>query len=403
VTIALSPDDALAQIRVCVQELAGEDRSAWAGPARAARVLELAATVERLEAELVRAIGDWDRDRAWQADEATSAATWLAHHGELATGTATRLVQSARLARAHDRVGDALASGDVTATAVGELARVERHREELFERDVEVLVEAAANLAPRDLSVALRRWRYLADDAASTDDRERVYERRYLFAFTTIGGTVRIDGELDPEGGARFLAALDRHTRPDPTDDPLGARTLAQLRADALVDVADAAMGGAAGTPARPVVEVIIDADTLEGRRAQSLDRARCDILGCGPIPVETARRILCDSAIGRIVMSSGEVLDVGRRLRFPTAAQRRAVIARDRHCVWPGCGRPARWCDVPHVVAVRDGGRTVVVELVLLCRRHHTALHERGWTLTRHDDGRIEVRRPAPVDRGPP
>lgn len=407
-TVALPADDAVARIVTAVGELASEERSEWSGPARSARVLELADARERLDAALLQAVADWDRDRTWQADEATSAATWLSHHAGLSTGDATRLVRSARLARAYAPVERALASGGITTTAVAELARAEARREDLFARDVDVLIDAAARHRPRDLATVLRRWRHLADDAASNDEPARVHERRYLYASTTVGGTVRIDGELDADGGARLLAALDRHTRPDPIDDPLGARTLAQLRADALVEIAEVALGaGESGSGAKAAVEVLIDVESLEGR-IRGLEQATCDILGVGPVPVETVRRILCDATVGRVVTAPGEVLDVGRPVRFPTAAQRRAVIARDRLCVWPTCDRPARRCDVHHVVEVRFGGRTILTNLVLLCRRHHTALHERGWTMVRHDDGRIEVHPPtkrgmAQIGRAPP
>ena len=138
-----------------------------------------------------------------------------------------------------------------------------------------------------------------------------------------------------------------------------------------------------------------MDPETLAGSLPSDLGRARCDLAGVGPIPVETARRLLCDAVVGRVVASPSEVLEVGRWVQFPTAAQRRAVKARDEHCVWPDCARPARWCDVHHVLPVRQGGRTEVASLVLLCRRHHTAVHELGWTISRRTDGTIEVKPP--------
>jgi hypothetical protein len=58
------------------------------------------------------------------------------------------------------------------------------------------------------------------------------------------------------------------------------------------------------------------------------------------------------------------------------TAAQRRAVSARDRHCVAKGCHRPPAFCDVHHLISRADGGPTEVSNLALLCRRHHVAWH---------------------------
>ncbi|HEX9763635.1 MAG TPA: HNH endonuclease signature motif containing protein [Acidimicrobiia bacterium] len=50
--------------------------------------------------------------------------------------------------------------------------------------------------------------------------------------------------------------------------------------------------------------------------------------------------------------------------------------MARDRHCTWPGCRRSARWCDVHHIVSWAEGGETVITNLCLLCRYHHTLTH---------------------------
>lgn len=72
----------------------------------------------------------------------------------------------------------------------------------------------------------------------------------------------------------------------------------------------------------------------------------------------------------------NSEVLDVGRKTRVIPAALRRAVVARDRHCVAPGCTRSAKWCDVHHLVSWADGGETVIGNLCLLCRYHHTLVH---------------------------
>jgi hypothetical protein len=36
----------------------------------------------------------------------------------------------------------------------------------------------------------------------------------------------------------------------------------------------------------------------------------------------------------------------VGRQRRLITGPLRRALVLRDRGCAFPGCDRPARWCD---------------------------------------------------------
>ena len=96
-------------------------------------------------------------------------------------------------------------------------------------------------------------------------------------------------------------------------------------------------------------------------------------------VSAETARRLACDAA--KVTMRhgpAGEVLSVGRRTRAISPALRRALAARDRHCRFPGC-RATR-CDSHHVRHWAHGGETALSNLVLLCRRHHRAVHEEGF-----------------------
>ena len=83
---------------------------------------------------------------------------------------------------------------------------------------------------------------------------------------------------------------------------------------------------------------------------------------------------LACDAKIIPAVLGSkSQVLDVGAAARlFPTAV-RRAIVLRDKGCVWPGCDRPAGWCDAHHVDFWANGGPTSFDNGVLLCRRHHT------------------------------
>jgi hypothetical protein len=111
-----------------------------------------------------------------------------------------------------------------------------------------------------------------------------------------------------------------------------------------------------------------------------------------GPVFTETGtraprallRRLACDSAITRIVFGpDGAVLDVGRAQRTVTGQMRRAVIARDEHCVFPGCDQPPSRCEVHHAVTHwADGGETSVTNSALLCWFHHQLVDARGITM---------------------
>ncbi len=68
-----------------------------------------------------------------------------------------------------------------------------------------------------------------------------------------------------------------------------------------------------------------------------------------------------------------GAVLDVGRRTRTVPPSIRRALLARDGTCRFPGC--ISRRCDAHHIEHWLDGGETSLGNLVLLCRRHHRSV----------------------------
>ena len=104
-------------------------------------------------------------------------------------------------------------------------------------------------------------------------------------------------------------------------------------------------------------------------------------------VPAGTSRRIACDAS--RVIMThdrthnlasdiNDSVLDVGRKTRTVPPAIRRALDHRDGGCRFPGCG--LRFCDAHHIKHWADGGETKLANLLLLCRRHHRAVHEEGF-----------------------
>ncbi len=88
------------------------------------------------------------------------------------------------------------------------------------------------------------------------------------------------------------------------------------------------------------------------------------------------------------------------------------AVRARDKHCRFPGCRRPAVHCDVDHTVAFKIGGRTVYINLGCICRFHHQVKQMPGWNCYQMTEGnftwldpggRVFVTRPPPPDGDEP
>jgi hypothetical protein len=134
----------------------------------------------------------------------------------------------------------------------------------------------------------------------------------------------------------------------------------------------------------RPCVQVTVAASTLMG-----LDQQPAELDGYGPITAAMARRIAADpSAAWRRLLTDddGRVREAGSKTYRPPADMTRTVIARDVHCVFPGCRKKAAHNDLDHVAAFTEGDETNKANLMSLCRRHHRLKHSGKWTVARDD-----------------
>ena len=99
-------------------------------------------------------------------------------------------------------------------------------------------------------------------------------------------------------------------------------------------------------------------------------------------IPLKPAERLTCDGSIIPILETAeGEPLKIGRKLRTVSPALRRALKRRDGGCKFPGCEQ-IHFVDAHHIRHWAHGGETNLENLVLLCRFHHSQLHEGGYTI---------------------
>ncbi len=88
-----------------------------------------------------------------------------------------------------------------------------------------------------------------------------------------------------------------------------------------------------------------------------------------------------CTVIFGLNVKGSFVPLALGRTRRRASAAQWAALIARDRGCI--RCGRASRYCQAHHIHHWKNGGRTDLSNLALLCSRCHHDLHLGRYTIT--------------------
>ncbi len=146
-------------------------------------------------------------------------------------------------------------------------------------------------------------------------------------------------------------------------------------------------------------ISVLIGLDALRGQT----DEMGLTDAGVG-LPPEIVRRMACDAEIIPIILGSpGGAADAGRSRRTVPLRLRRLLIARDRHCRWPGCHEPPSRCDAHHIWHWIDGGPTNLDNLVLLCHRHHHFLHQHGHKMVPQPDGTwttVQETEPKPTPR---
>ncbi len=114
---------------------------------------------------------------------------------------------------------------------------------------------------------------------------------------------------------------------------------------------------------------------------------ARLMLQGTGSITASGVRRMLCDGTLVTTITDAGEPISIGRKSRVWPEPMRRAAIARDEGCRFPGCTQ-TRWLDVHHIVPWTDGGETSLRNAICLCRHHHRLIHDGGWVIERDVHG---------------
>ncbi|MBV9011393.1 MAG: DUF222 domain-containing protein, partial [Pseudonocardiales bacterium] len=204
-------------------------------------------------------------------------------------------------------------------------------------------------------------------------------------------------GFLESEHGGAFRSLIEQFAAPRPAAEGIpDLRTAAQRNADALVEVcglARAAQGcpTTGGEPSH--LSVALDWEVLRtGLGSATLDYGT-------HLSASEARRWACDAKVIPVVLGGeSEPLDVGRAMRTVPLSLRRALIARDRGCAFPGCDRPPGLCQAHHCRHWADGGETSVGNCVLLCETHHRHVHCTGWEILIRP-GYVEFIPPAVLD----
>jgi len=352
-------------------------------------LIEIREVIDRSESVFADGVRRFDESGEYKADGALSLTAWLRWKCKLSGGAAAERVEVARQLEKLPQTETAFANGDVGYQHVAALARTAEHVGAAAVRKEEAsLLQAARTMDPGQFTAVAKSFEHRVDAAGALAEANHAYQRRYLHIGEPIDGLVRLDGLLDAEGGATLRAALQGFMKPVKDD----ARSYGQRSADALMELCRQGSGSKRnGAGPRPQLIIRASVDTLAGIPGAPAG----ELEGGGNVPAETVQRYACDSAIIRITGQGELDHELSHATRTIPPSTRRALEARDRHCVFQGCGRQLNWCDGHHLVWWTIGGPTTLPNLALLCRPHHRMVHEEGWTLERRD-GRWIARPPA-------
>lgn len=423
--------DAVQQARWWLDQIRELAASAAVGGGELGGLVDLIAAVDTGQAAMTTLSARIQRHRLAPRTTGLTLDAFLACQAALPDGDRRRLLRSADTLRAMPRLAEAVRAGQVGgATLAGIVSEAGRLRAEARARLDAMFgdTDRLGQLGPEEQLDAVRdAVRSLAGDDAGRDERQAV-EHRFLAVQPRLDGALTGYFELDAEGGATLLDALDAAAPPPSSgpqdvsthardDDPASPATPAnwprrrrgRQRADGLVTLAETYLGAplAADTPrrARPRLLVLADLATLTGDDEHAAAARLLWAVQGGParLTPEAVRRLASDADLRLILHDDGEVLGTTAPTSTISRAVRDAVIARDQGCRFPGCRAPAAWTDLHHVVAREHGGPTTPANLAALCRRHHTAVTTGGWRLTMTPDAIVTVRRGRRVATGLP
>ena len=353
---------------------------------------------EATEGKIALRLAELERRQAFRDEGATSIAQWATERYGISSATARNLTRGGERAWDLPYLIGAVCAGDISFDKMRVVADVATPETD------EGLKEQAERCTVRELADVARTMAQVAASHSPAPSHDRRFVR-FNDTFHTM------TAQFPAATYAEIRTTLEAAARQVPTD---GETPWDQRVYEALTGIVSSWGSGVSGvgTPNFVVVHVPLDAlvdDAVETTElAGELERD-------GLIDCETVQRMACDATIAVAVDDdAGHTMYEGRARRFPTDAQRREVMRRDRHCRFPGCTN-VTFTNAHHIAPWEPGGKTDLDNLALMCLHHHHVVHSNGWKMSGNANqelvfsgptGRAMASRPSPLwtrvtDRG--
>ena len=344
-------------------------------------IVSLAARINASTYELLVLVRQFDERAGWLKWGLANCTEWLHWRCDLSMSAAREKVRVAHALKTLPLIATAFADGELSYSKVRPLTRVAR-----VDNEESLLAFALKTTASR-VEERCRELRCATTE--SVTEANRTHANRSLRVHRDLErGVMTITVEIPIESGELLEKALDRarDTAFSQTPELLNENWSAQ-QADALVTMANAYLSGkgeqAACLSDNYQVTVHVDRSAVANNDGRS------------SLPIESVKRLCCDGdAVVIVENEDGEPLSVGRKTRTVPIAIKRALRARDKGCVFPGCHH-RRFVDAHHIQHWSAGGETSLENLLLLCSRHHRLVHEGGFCIERDYQNHWFFKRP--------
>ncbi len=346
-----------------------------------------------------------------EIDGSTSLAAYVAHRAGTSKPRVSKVLATGRFLADHPVISNAAVTGETSAAHVDLLARATRSGPQVESMADPATQEQLLGYADRyefvDWRKLVAHWQSVTDPDGVEEKAAQAHQDRRFSLTALFGGGYagvielgNLDGAMVSEAVARLadeffqsdLAEARERLGYEPALDEL-ARSHKQRCADAFVelvrrgaDVSDSL------TSVLPLVSLHIDHETFEATidwlngnehayEGCDPETRVCEDLAGNPVAPTEVFEATLRGRIHRIVYGAeSETIDYGRAKRLFTGKAREAALLTGRWCQHPGCRRPARWCQIDHIQAWENHGRSDQNNAQTLCGYHNR------WKYNHHD-----------------
>jgi len=348
-----------------------------------------------------------------RVDEAKAAGggvgPWLTAQLGYQPGRARGLAQDARRIGSLPELAEQLSTGQLQPGATRVLSRAAHAVRGTMQESAQAVTETLAILAEHGTQRAeehVRTLEHTVDPGHAKDLQSRQRARSFARISELPDGRMRFDVLLDTERATTLRTALDmqvstwlRSRQFDQHDlVPEDVSTTEQLTAQAFTRLAEIFLNATEqqrNDPHTPTVVYYAPATTtpitapvqdpassssspkIPTGCAQTAYGALVPLRGLPSMQDPAALHLILHPTTGHPLTLNGQPIDQDPAARLASPAQRLALAYRDRHCIHPGCTRPAPWSlHAHHLIPHSQHGPTTLPNLALFCPEHHTLAH---------------------------